>query len=322
MNLRGVIFSCVHISNLSRYASKMRRDDQKYLRYVCPPIKHLGAHIGSDFAAHLIGLLDQSDLPMSKPCPDISPYMIVLPISPANIPKDQRSVMRDYAVRIWNLCNTITDVDHDAAFIAQARAFACLLLGSVASQNTKKPASVVKFYQSALVAGRSCLRASLFDLAEKVTDNETAIDILTNKVYREDEWPDDWSSCVVEYYCLRILLGWKRNRLDLADFWYTKMTSMRNKLDELDAEKVIDLYYEIGQNYLTQDDTESCQIAVNWLERACSVMNSENYEHMFSGSDLRLSVMHSFGMFGVQNATNAFANIESASTIPSGQQYE
>lgn len=184
---------------------------------------------------------------------------------------------------------------HEPAELARLRAFSYLLLSSVVSPNAKRLATTINLFKNALVAGRACLRADTLDLADKVTQNEAAIEVLTSKRREMHGEPDTSLSCVIEFYCLRILLEWKRKRSDLTDFWYKRMIELDFGLQGDEIEKAIDLFYEIGRDNLSRNDSVDIENAVKWLERAQCMLDRKDYCQVSAGSELRLNVMHSLG---------------------------
>lgn len=226
----------------------------------------------------------------------MSPYLNILPLPATEIPKPQRLVLRDHSIKIWNSCNSVSADNTDArADLAKLRAFAYLLLGSAISHNVKRMATTVNLFKNALIAGRACLRANMFDLADKVMQNEAVLEVLNSKRKQAHDDQDTTLSFVIEYYCLRTLLEWKRKRSDLAEYWYKRMSELDFGSQECDVERIVDLFYEIGRDCLSHNDSVDVDNAAKWLERAQCILDRKEYCHSFTGSDLRLNVMHSFG---------------------------
>lgn len=181
--------------------------------------------------------------------------------------------------------------------LAKIRAFAYLLLSSAVSPNAKRLTTIANLFKNALTAGRACLRANMLDLADKITQNEAIIETLISKRREMDGEPDAALSCVIEYYCLRILLEWKRKRSDLTDYYYKRMSELGFVLQETEIEKTIDLFYEIGRESLSRNDSVDIDNAVKWLDRAQRMLDTKDYFQVFAGSELRLNVMHSLGEY-------------------------
>lgn len=159
----------------------------------------------------------------------------------------------------------------------------------------KRPAPVLDLFKYALMVARICLNAAIFDLADKVMQNEAALSILTDEMQDIPEHTGIRSSCLIEYYCLRILLDWKRKRSDLADFWYKSVTELNIQLQDSDVEKAVDLFYEIGRESLSNGTGSDNESAAKWLERALVMLNRQENVHAFASSELRFNVMHSLG---------------------------
>lgn len=231
-------------------------------------------------------------------CPDVLPYISILPLSSADASKSQRTAVRDHAIKIWNICNhlTVADDSDSRSNAAKLRAFACLLLTSIVPNKARSPTNVSNLFLNTLVAGKACLKASMLDLADTVLQNEAAIAFLDTKVDKGAGNPRPAHSHMIEYFCLRALLEWKRKRLDLTEYWYRRIGQSGLQLPESDVEKMIDLCYEIGRDCLSQDNEDAMAGAPIWLERALATLDQEYYMRLFVGSDLRLNVMHCLGM--------------------------
>lgn len=204
--------------------------------------------------------------------------------------------MREYSINIWNSCNSVSvDNTPEQAELAKLRVFAYLLLSSAVSRNAKRLTATINLYKNALIAARACLRANMLDLADKVMQNEASIEILINKRREMQEEPDTSLPCVIEFYCLRILLDWKRKRSDLTDYWYKRMTELAFDLQEFEIERIVDLFYEIGRDSLSRNNSTDIANAVKWLERAQCMLDRKDYYQVSAGSEPRFNVMHSLG---------------------------
>ncbi|KAK5322107.1 hypothetical protein LTR70_003954 [Exophiala xenobiotica] len=225
---------------------------------------------------------------------DVLLYTSALPRASTDFLKSQKAQLREHAVRIWNSCNLIS-ASNNAQFnvgVAKLRAFAYLLLASIAPQSSRKSGSIPKLFENCLTATRECLKAGHIELAGQLLGREADTPLLVNEEDPTREDTQEHISFVVGYYCLRLLHDWKRKRADLADRHYSRLLNMPHRLTESDAEKIVDLMFEIGRECLTQHDADN---AAKWLERAMQTMNQENVHDAFAGSDIRLSVLHCLG---------------------------
>lgn len=250
----------------------------------------------ADFAAHLVASTSRSrDARQAYPDPLL--YINILPFPPADISKPQKIGLRDHATKIWNFCNHLatSDDQNDQADAARFRAFACLILTSIVASKTRNFTAVLNLFSNILVTGKACLKAKLVDLAEKILRSEVATTVLDMDKAEEFESCDTPPS-LVEYYCLRGILDWKRGRLDLTDHWYKLSGEARVQLKEQDVEKIADLCYEIGLDCLSKGNEGAASSAVVWLGRALAMLDHQCHQHFFAGSDLRLSIMHRLGM--------------------------
>ncbi|KAK5953227.1 hypothetical protein OHC33_005795 [Knufia fluminis] len=244
-----------------------------------------------DFSSRLRSVLQKSQNALPDDCPDVLLYTSTLPLAPTEFSKSQKIELREHAVCIWNSCNLISASGNpqNIAGVAKLRAFTYLLLASIAPPSSKKSANISKLYENFLTATRECLQAGLVELAGRVLELEANTPILLNKVDTNQENVQEHISCMIDYYSLRLLYDWRRHRADLADRHYSSLLNMPYRLQEADAEKIVDLLFEIGRECLSQQDIHS---AISWLERAMHMMNADGAYDSFAGSDLRLNVMH------------------------------
>ncbi|KAL9596158.1 MAG: hypothetical protein Q9219_005978 [cf. Caloplaca sp. 3 TL-2023] len=76
-----------------------------------------------------------------------------------------------------------------------------------------------------------------------------------------------------QYYILRVILAWRRERLDLADFFLTKFNSEKSPVDAALTEELTDVMFEIGRD---QTAKKSYGSAIRWLEGARANLISPN----------------------------------------------
>lgn len=137
--------------------------------------------------------------------------------------------------------------------------------------------------------------AGAFDLAERVLQSEAATAVLAMAETTDIETYHTLPSYLIEYHCLRALLEWKRERLDLTEHWYRRINPLETNLQEREVERIVDLCYEIGRDCLAKSDHEAANNAAMWLDRALAILDQPCSSQFFAASDLRLNVMHSLG---------------------------
>ena len=91
----------------------------------------------------------------------------------------------------------------------------------------------------------------------------------------------------------------KQGKLDIADHFYTNLTSSPAISDPLLQSKAVDLFYDIGVKQLQGAHHE---LASKWLGRAHQLAEDLSAEDEVPGidlSELRLNAMHAHGKFDV-----------------------
>lgn len=236
-------------------------------------------------------LQSQNSLP--SPCPDALLYIDVLPFIPTDLVRSQRSTLREHAVSIWNSCTAVflTDDLQCRSEVAKFRALAYLLLASATSRRNRK--SVGNLSKIALVAAKDCLQTNNTDLAGKVLECEADINGLLNEKISTEGEQEGGHSYKIEFWCLRVLLHWKRQRLDLADHCYAAIPDLLAEAEAPATDKVVDLCYEIARERSSAVDYNNAE---RWFNRASSITNLPDRADSYTGSDIRLNVLHSFGM--------------------------
>lgn len=256
----------------------------------------------SEFSSHLKSALQNSPNTLPDPCPDVLLYTSILPLASTEFFKSQKAQLRGHATCIWNSCNIISasnNPQHDDG-VAKLRAFAYLLLASVAPPRSKKSGSISKLFQNSITAAKECLRAGHIELAGKLLELEADAPLLLHDKDPIRQDVQEQISCNVDYYCLRLLHDWKRKRADLADRHYSQLLNMLHHLRESDVMKIVDLLLEIGMECLNQLGAIN---AAEWLERALHMMDADSAHSDFTGSDMRLNVLHYLGKSALNRCT-------------------
>lgn len=257
-----------------------------------------------DFASHLRRTLRESRNGSPELYPDMLLYTRVLPLASIDLSKSQKVLLREIGVSIWNSCNIIPATDNlqQQEQLAYLRAFAYLLLASIIKPSLQKGATTNKLFQNTLTAARECLRANLLDLGQQILESGVIATTYLDDNGGIDGHSQEQKPFMVEYYCLRLLLTWKRDRKDLADYWYSKIITNVSGLQDSDVEKIVDLLHELGSDCLAQNDIQG---AIKWFGRTTMLLDQEDFSPFFVKSDLRLTVLHYYAQALSKSSTKA-----------------
>ena len=250
----------------------------------------------AEFSSHLASVLQKSQNTLPEECPDVLLYTSTLPLPSVEFSKPQKAQLRQHAVSIWNSCNLVSTADDplDHGGISKLRAFAYLLLASIAPPTSTKSRNIPKLFENSLAAIRECLQAGDLELAGKLLELEADMIPLLEEDNGSRADDQEYVSCAISYFCLRLLHYWKQNRRDLADRHYSHLLNTPHHLEESDVEMVVDLLFEIGKECLSQQDAGNATV---WLERAMHILDAHSTGDNFAGSDLRLNLLHCLGKF-------------------------
>jgi len=248
----------------------------------------------AEFSLHLASVLQKSQSTLPKECPDVLLYTSTLPLASTEFSKSQKAQLRWHAVSIWNHCNLISTTNDplNHGGVSKLRAFAYLLLASIAPPTSVKSRGMPKLFKNSLTAVRECLQAGHLELAGKLIELEADKPSLLGRDNSSGGDNQGPMSLVVDYFCLRLLHSWKQRRGDLADRYYSHLLDTPHRLEESDVEMVVDLLFEMGRENLSQQDAGN---AIIWLERAIHIMDACNTSDNFAGSNLRLNILHCLG---------------------------
>lgn len=84
--------------------------------------------------------------------------------------------------------------------------------------------------------------------------------------------------------------AWRRERLDLADIWWSKLDQEQNVLDAPMREQLADTLFEVGRD---QAKKQLYNPALQWLERAYDILIAQDQDDLGSdASALKNSIMH------------------------------
>ncbi|KAL9006440.1 MAG: hypothetical protein Q9188_000794 [Gyalolechia gomerana] len=211
---------------------------------------------------------------------------------------------------IWNLTSKHKDDVALAETLALARAFACLLLdcaqqsepGAAASKGSPllrfqafpliATIDDIRVLKITLKASKWCLDKGQLGVAEKVIERAAFYEQrlqrrLPNKVGQA--LAPTSRQLASQYHILRIALAWRRERLDLADFFFAKLNAAGTVHNTV-AEELADILFEIGRNQATK---QSYSTAIQWLERAHDTLISQIPEDLSTdASALRGCIVH------------------------------
>jgi hypothetical protein len=85
--------------------------------------------------------------------------------------------------------------------------------------------------------------------------------------------------------------------MDTAEHMFVKCKQFTGALNSSTAETLADLFYEIGKDNLNKRSHEA---AIIWLGRAYDILGEQDTELLSpDATELRLSTMHSIGMYSL-----------------------
>ncbi|KAL8987353.1 MAG: hypothetical protein Q9177_003426 [Variospora cf. flavescens] len=231
---------------------------------------------------------------------------------------------------IWNLTSKYKEDATLPVALALARAFASLLLdcaqhvqsGTVASQDPliieqrwasglTAATDDIRVFKITLKASRWCLGSyilsdsgaapctltgteqSQLGVTEQIIERAAFYDRRLQHA-PQDQFTQELAGMnrrlCKEYQMLRITLAWRRERLDLADIWWSKLDQEQNVLDAPMREQLADTLYEVGRD---QAKKQLYNPALQWLERAYDILIAQDQDDLGSdASALKNSIMH------------------------------
>ncbi|MCJ1227176.1 hypothetical protein MMC12_003831 [Toensbergia leucococca] len=198
-----------------------------------------------------------------------------------------------HGTRLWNLAVKLNKADStDAELVCLVRVFACLLLDYAQRWTKRSAQNDSRVLESALKTIKNCLDRGHLSLAERAVERaafyEERLTFTEGHILQDDTTPKGPLS--KEYYVLRIALGWRQKRLDLAEIMLTKLGPRYSEFDPALAENLADLLLEIGKD---QMEKLLYSDAITWLEKAYDILLGQTIEALSSNAkDLQISVMH------------------------------
>ncbi|OTA88788.1 hypothetical protein M434DRAFT_23602 [Hypoxylon sp. CO27-5] len=153
-----------------------------------------------------------------------------------------------------------------------------------------KPGHLLRLEKLAIKTGRSCTVAGELEYArtvlQKAADYNGLLQTLQANLPSEEL--DACKRLETEYLILRLVLAWKEDRLDVADYTYEKLLGCQNPNDPVSAENLADSCFEIGKDLTAK---KNFSLAPKWLERAYESINTQNLEQLSREAiELRLTI--------------------------------
>ncbi|KAI0843290.1 meiosis protein SPO22/ZIP4 like-domain-containing protein [Hypoxylon sp. FL0890] len=229
------------------------------------------------------------------------------------------------ATDLWNWCVQIKRQDESAISSARSRlltfvrVFSFLILALAHWGGHNKPGDLLRLEKLAIKTGRSCTVAGELDYArmvlQKAADYNGLLQTQQAKLPREEL--DACKRLEAEYLILRIVLAWKEDRLDVADYTYGKLLDCQSLIDPISAENLADSCFEIGKDLTAK---KNFSLAPTWLERAYESINAQDLEKLSREAiELRLAIsqalvrayLNTNTTDGFQKAENHVSYVES-----------
>ncbi|KAK5272684.1 hypothetical protein LTR99_002077 [Exophiala xenobiotica] len=247
-----------------------------------------------DFARHLQRLLSKDANVSSQTISDTLSYIQALPLPRRDVTPSQRIEFDRFGVSLWNTCCKLGKSDgraQDVKDLATIRAFSYFLVESAASSKGK---SIIRLIKHALKASKTCLDVGLHDLGSRIVEQLASKQEDLTQIKQEHGCDEEHliNSLRWEYLLLRIALGRKQSRLELADHFYAQLCDAQPKVGPEIVAKLVDLCYEIGNDHLGRNQSD---VAAKWLERGCQLSDQSGAD---SGDtdvhELRLTLLHTY----------------------------
>ncbi|KAL8654418.1 MAG: hypothetical protein Q9210_001512 [Variospora velana] len=183
---------------------------------------------------------------------------------------------------IWNLTSKYKE---DATLaVALALAWASGLIAATDD---------IRVFKITLKASRWCLDQSQLGVTEQIIERAAFYDRRLQHA-PQGQFTQELAGMnrrlCKEYQMLRVTLAWRRERLDLADIWWSKLDQEQNALDAPLREQLADTLFEVGRD---QAKKQLYKPALQWLERAYDILIAHDQDDLGSdASALKNSIMH------------------------------
>ncbi|KAG9796305.1 hypothetical protein KCU88_g293, partial [Aureobasidium melanogenum] len=207
-------------------------------------------------------------------------------------------------VAIWNTCCKLAGKSGSPrylAHLAEARAFAYLLLESSASSRRKGyhgPDPITR-------VGNTGLLETAARIVEQLAAKQDGLSQASQEnILNASSFEGDSN---VKYLLLRVALvrlgrrqakradiiqAWKQDRLDLADHFYAQLEAMQKEMSSTRMGQLVDLCYEIGKDQFNRRPRGP---DIKWLKRACLMASCTNAETAdVDMQELRLTLLHTY----------------------------
>ncbi|KAL8943366.1 MAG: hypothetical protein Q9211_001005 [Gyalolechia sp. 1 TL-2023] len=195
--------------------------------------------------------------------------------------------------RIWNLTSMYKDNTALAETLALVRAFASLLLDCAQQSGPGATANDIRVLKITLKASKWCLDQGQLGVAEQVIERAACYEQRLQRRLPNNGSQDlapTRRQLASQYHILRISLAWRRDRLDIADFFFAKLNAAGIVHEATVAEDLADILFEIGRDLATK---QSYSAAIQWLERAHGTLISQTPEDLSTdASALRGCIVH------------------------------
>lgn len=235
---------------------------------------------------------EQDEMEVSQ---DVKLYIQSLPLARNQIPVHLRNDFKQLGMELYNKYTVLAADDAQTnpskAHTVLVRALALLMLSSLGKPKPAAAIEISSLINAALSTTRQCLRVDEIDVASKLVEHFTINEAMHNSDQEQHGLPDGFQKCLLTYYCLRLSLAWKTERLDLAEHWYNHIEALLRAYSSSFDEALCDLLLEIGLQELRRSNTAE---AITWLGRAYSCLQSEDLKANFLATDLHLNVLHAY----------------------------
>ncbi|KAF4123768.1 Meiosis protein SPO22/ZIP4 like [Geosmithia morbida] len=191
----------------------------------------------------------------------------------SRIPESQAESLGRHGKDLWNLCIRVQREGHECPDLSSARLFAfCILELGRAAARRDSASETVYLMRLALALARTCLQGKDTESARmalrKVANYSER---LRGASSLDDAGQDTRARMEAENLALRIILSWKENRLDVAEYMLVKVEGLSRRLDLESVSHLAGTLRGIGIRHEAESDLES---ALKWLRRARRISSS------------------------------------------------
>ncbi|KAL2219458.1 meiosis protein SPO22/ZIP4 like-domain-containing protein [Thermoascus aurantiacus ATCC 26904] len=276
------------------------QDDSRGLRPTDPATPEALVSFATDLQIKMSDATSLDSLVLDRRTLDaLDNHLRRLPLpSSSSLTVSSRLQLDSTGTALWNACSRLTgladgkEMEEDKlSLLCRVMTFAFLLLESSASSDGNGGSENIRVLKVALRAARFCLETTQLSLSLKVLEIAAMrVGFLEKACHSIQE--DLTQALSAEYYMLRIILSWRQDKPDIAEYMFSKIPESTVKKDPKIAEKLADVCYDIGKWALAN---RKADLSITWLERAyeANALSIQGLQKLGpDGNDMRLVILH------------------------------